>query len=107
MSQRLSRMALPVFSVSSVAIASRSRSMREATRSRSAARSLVGVRGQSVSSKARRAAAMAACTWSSVATSTSVTRLPSDGFTTGLHVPSPEATHAPSMNRLGTDDLAR
>ena len=44
MSQRLSRIALPVSSVSSRAIASRSRSIRPATRSSSAARSLVGIR---------------------------------------------------------------
>ena len=67
--------------------------MRSATRSRSAARSAVGVRGQSVVSKARRAAAMACWTWASVATSTSVTTVPSDGLMTGLQVPSPDATH--------------
>ena len=82
-----------------------SRSSRSATRSSRAARSPVGVYGQSVSSKARRAAAMAAWTCSSVATSTSVTSEPSLGFTTGLQVPSPDATHAPSMYRLGTEDL--
>ncbi len=82
MSQRLSRIALPVSGVSRRASSSWSRSMRPATRSRSAARSPVGVRGQSVVSKARRAAAMAAWTWSSVATSTSVTIVPSDGLTT-------------------------
>jgi hypothetical protein len=36
-----------------------------------------------------------------------VTIVPSDGFTTGLQAPSPDATHAPSMYRLGTDDLVR
>src|SRR5688572_28487801 len=105
MSQRLSRMALPVFRVSSTASSSRSRSSRSATRSSSAARSPVGVRGQSVVSKARRAAAIACCTWSSVATSTSVTTVASLGLMTWLHVPSPEATHFPSMNRLDTDTL--
>ena len=100
--QRLSRIALPVLSVSSRASSSRSRSSRSATRSSRAARSPVGRRGQSVSSNARRAAAMAAWTWSSVATSTSVTSEASVGLMTGLHVPSPDATHSPSMNRLGT-----
>ena len=71
--------------------------MSPATRSSSAARSPAGPRGQSVASKARRAAAIAAWTWSSVATSTSVTRLASDGLMTGLQAPSPEAVQAPSM----------
>ena len=102
MSQRLSRIALPVLSVSSWAISSRSRSISPATASSSAARSEVGVRGQSVRSNAWRAAAIAAWTWSSVATSTSVTTEPSDGFTTGLHSPLAEATHSPLMKRLGT-----
>ena len=102
MSQRLSRIALPVLRVSARAIASRSRSISPATRSSSAARSPVGVRDQSVVSKARRAAAMAAWTCSSVATSTSVTTVPSDGLTTWLQVPSPDAIHWPSMKRLGT-----
>ncbi len=97
MSQRLSRIALPVLRVSSRAIASRSRSIRSATESSNAARSPVGVRGQSVVSKARRAAAIAACTCSSVATSTSVTSVPSDGLMTALQVPSPDAIHWPSM----------
>src|SRR6478735_1680789 len=101
MSQRLSRMALPVLSVSSRAISSRSRSMSPATRSSRAARSAAGLRGQSVVSKVRRAAAMAAATCASVATSTSVTRVPSDGLTTGLQEPSPDATHWPSMYRDG------
>jgi hypothetical protein len=70
-----------------------------------AARSWAVVRGQSVVSKARRAAAMACWTWASVATSTSVTIVPSLGLTTGLQVPSPDATHSPSMNRLGTGSL--
>ena len=65
------------------------------------------VRGQAPVSKARRAAAMAAWTWSSVATSTSVTIEPSEGLITGLHVRSPEATHAPSMNRSGNGSLTR
>ena len=67
--------------------------MRAAVRSRSAARSPVGVRGQSVSSKARRAAAIACWTCSSVATSTSVMVVASLGLMTLLHVPSPEGTH--------------
>ena len=45
---------------------------------------------------------MAAWTWSSVATSTSVTTEASDGLMTGLHAPSAEATHWPPMKRLGT-----
>ncbi len=102
MSQRLSRIALPVFRVSAWASSSQSRSTRSATRCRRAARSVAGDRGQSVVSKARRAAAMACWTCSSVATSTSVTTVASDGLMTGLHAPSPDATHAPSMNRLGT-----
>ena len=80
--------------------------MSAATRSSRAARSPVGVRGQSVRSNARRAAAIAAWTWSSVATSTSVTTVPSDGLMTGLVAPSAEATHWPSMNRLGTASSA-
>ena len=79
--------------------------MRAATRSRSAARSPVGVLGQSVVSSARRAAAIACWTCSSVATSTSVTTVPSLGLITLLQVPSPDATHSPSMNRLGTGSL--
>ena len=71
--------------------------MSPATRPSSTARSLAGRRGQSVSSKARRAAAMAAWTWASVATSTSVMTVPSEGFTTALQAPSAEATHSPSM----------
>ena len=38
----------------------------------------------------------------SSATSTSVTTVASDGLTTWLQVPEVEATHSPSMNRLGT-----
>ena len=93
MSQRLSRIALPVLRVSASAKASRSRSIRPATESRSAARSAVGVRDQSVASNACRAAAIAAWTWSSVATSTSVIMVPSDGLITALQVPSPDAIH--------------
>ncbi len=40
---------------------------------------------------------MAAWTWASVATSTSVTMVASEGLTTALQVPSAEATHSPSM----------
>ena len=35
------------------------------------------------------------------------TIVPSDGLITGLHVRSPEATHAPSMNRSGNGSLTR
>ena len=71
-------------------------------RVRSAARSPAGRHGQSVSSKARRAAAMARAMSTSSATSTSVTTVASDGLTTWLQVPEVAATHSPSMNRLGT-----
>ena len=105
MSQRLSRIALPVLTVSSRASSSRSRSISAAVRSRVAARSPVGRRGQSVVSNARRAAAIASWTWPSVATSTSVMTVASDGLTTGLQVPSAAATHCAVDEEVWHDSI--
>ena len=60
------------------------------------------VLGQSVASKACRAAAIARWTSLSSAMSTVATIVASDGLTTSLVAPDSGETHWPSMNRLGT-----
>lgn len=79
MSYSLSTSRLPVSNDSARANSLASRSMRSAVRSNSAPRSRSGVRGQGPSSKARRAAAIAASVSGRVASDTVAVSVPSAG----------------------------
>ncbi|CAM5732180.1 hypothetical protein SALBM311S_01603 [Streptomyces alboniger] len=99
MSYSLSTSRFPVSRDSARASAALSRTSSSATRSSRSPRSFGDVRGHGPSSKARRAASIAATVSLPPASSTTPTREPSAGQRISRVRPSTAPRHAPSMNR--------